>query len=94
MTTLAQPSAPPSRRRVTQARVIHSEWTKFRSQPAAAWSLLAAIALIIGFGVLYSLVRVTRPPRTPADVAAFDPTAISLAGAQLAQVAVGYSGCC
>jgi ABC-type transport system involved in multi-copper enzyme maturation permease subunit len=93
MTTLAQPSAQPStRRRVTQARVIRSEWTKFRSQPAAAWSLLAAVALIIGFGVLYALVRVTRPPHTPAELAAFDPTAISLAGAQLAQVAVGVLG--
>jgi ABC-2 type transport system permease protein len=93
MTTLAQPSAQPSsRQRVTQARTLRSEWTKFRSQPSAGWSLLTAVALIIGFGVLYSLVRVTRPPRSPADVASFDPTAIGLAGAQLAQVAVGVLG--
>jgi ABC-2 type transport system permease protein len=93
MTTLAQPSAQTSsRQRVTQARTLRSEWTKFRSQPSAGWSLLTAVALIIGFGVLYSLVRVTRPPRSPADMASFDPTAISLAGAQLAQVAVGVLG--
>jgi hypothetical protein len=29
-----------------------SEWTKFRTQPSTAWSLLAAVALIVGFGVL------------------------------------------
>jgi ABC-2 type transport system permease protein len=79
-------------RRVTQAKVVRSEWTKLRSQPSAAWSLLTAVALIVGFGVLYSLVRVTRPPHSAAEVASFDPTAISLAGAQLAQVAVGVLG--
>jgi ABC-2 type transport system permease protein len=62
MTTLTQPSAQPSsgsRQRVTQARVVQSEWTKFRTQPSAAWSLLTAVAFVVGFGVLYSLVRVT-----------------------------------
>jgi ABC-2 type transport system permease protein len=97
MTTLTQPSAqaPPAhdtRQRVTQARVVRSEWTKFRSQPSTGWSLLTAVALIIGFGVLYSLVRVTRPPRSPAEIASFDPTAVGLAGVQLAQVAVGVLG--
>ena len=61
-------------------------------QPSTAWSLLSAVALIVGFGVLYSLVRVTRPPRTAADMASFDPTAISLAGVQLAQIAVAVLG--
>ena len=89
MSTVVQPSAG---QRVTQAKVVHSEWTKLRSQPSTAWSLLSAVALIVGFGVLYSLVRVTRPPRTAADMASFDPTAISLAGAQLAQIAVAVLG--
>jgi ABC-2 type transport system permease protein len=96
MTTLTRPAAQPSsesaRRRVTQAKVVRSEWTKFRTQPSTAWSLLAAVALIVGFGVLYSLVRVTRPPRSPAEVASFDPTAIGLAGVQLAQIAAGVLG--
>jgi ABC-2 type transport system permease protein len=96
MTTLTQPAAQPSsesaRRRVTQAKVVRSEWTKFRTQPSTAWSLLATVALIVGFGVLYSLVRVTRPPRSPAEVASFDPTAIGLAGVQLAQIAIGILG--
>ena len=89
MSTVVQSSAG---QRVTQAKVVHSEWTKLRSQPSTAWSLLSAVALIVGFGVLYSLVRVTRPPRTAADMASFDPTAIGLAGVQLAQIAVGVLG--
>jgi ABC-2 type transport system permease protein len=97
MTAMAQPPAQPlssdaTGQRVTLARVIHSEWTKFRSQPSAAWSLVTAVAFIVGFGALYSLVRVTRPPHSPAEVANFDPTAVGLAGAQLAQVAVGVLG--
>jgi ABC-2 type transport system permease protein len=89
MSTVVQSS---SGQRVTQAKVVRSEWTKLRSQPSTAWSLLSAVALIVGFGVLYSLVRVTRPPRTAADMASFDPTAISLAGVQLAQIAVAVLG--
>ena len=89
MSTLMQSPAGP---RVTQAKVVRSEWTKLRSQPSTGWSLLSAVALIVGFGVLYSLVRVTRPPRTAADMASFDPTAIGLAGVQLAQIAVAVLG--
>lgn len=48
--------------------------------------------LIVGIGALYSLLRVTRPPRQPADVASFDPTAISLTGIHLAQLAIGVLG--
>jgi ABC-type transport system involved in multi-copper enzyme maturation permease subunit len=78
--------------RVTQTRVLRSEWTKLRSLPSTAWSLLSAGVLIVGFCVLYSMVRVTRPPRGPADIAGFDPTAISLAGVQLAQLAIAVLG--
>ena len=89
--TEARPTDPAAQR-VTLARVIRSEWTKLRSLPSTAWSLLAAVAMIVGFGALYSLLRVTRPPSDPAAVAAFDPTAVSLAGVQLAQLAVGVLG--
>ena len=82
----------PAGQRVTQARVIRSEWTKLRSVPSTAWSLLAAVALIVGVGALYSLLRVTRPPTDPAAVASFDPTAVSLTGVQLAELAVGVLG--
>jgi ABC-2 type transport system permease protein len=93
MTTTSPPSparpAGPAAQRVTQARVIRSEWTKLRSQPSTAWSLLATLALIVGFGALYSLLRVTRPPSDPAS---FDATAVSLTGVQLAELAIGVLG--
>ena len=56
------PPAGATGQRVTQARVVHSEWTKLRSVPSTAWSLLAAVVLIVGFGALYCVLRVTRPP--------------------------------
>jgi hypothetical protein len=77
--------------RVTQARVLRSEWTKLRTQPSAGWSLLSAAVLIIGFGILYSLLREARPPHGAA-AGAFDPAAVSLAGVQLAQIAAGVLG--
>src|SRR6266498_2931705 len=88
MTRTTQPGAaaqPTDRspQRVTLARVVRSEWTKLRSLPSTAWSLLTTVVLVVGFGALYSGVRVTRPPRDPAGVASFDPTAVSLGGVQL-----------
>src|SRR5437899_7347293 len=85
-------AAPPAyqlQQRVTQARVLRSEWTKLRTQPSTFWALLATMILITGFGILYSLVRETRPPHGAAAIAAFDPAAVSLSGVQLAQIAVG-----
>jgi ABC-2 type transport system permease protein len=78
--------------RVSQARVLRSEWTKLRTQPSAVWALLSAVVLIVGFGVLYCLVRVTRPPHGAAAISSFDPATISLAGINLAQLAVGVLG--
>jgi ABC-type transport system involved in multi-copper enzyme maturation permease subunit len=89
--TTARPAAPAAQR-VTQARVARSEWTKLRSTPSTAWSLLVAVALIVGVGALYALLRVTRPPSDPAAVASFDPVAVSLTGVQLAELAVGILG--
>jgi len=82
-------AAPPAYQlpqRVTQARVLRSEWTKLRTQPSVFWSLLATIILIAGFGILYSLVRETRPPHGAAAIASFDPAGVSLSGVQLAQI--------
>jgi len=77
--------------RVTQARVMKSEWTKLRTQPGALWSLLSAVIALVAFGILYSLLRVARPPHG-AVAATFDPTSVSLAGVQLAQIAAGVLG--
>src|SRR6185369_9304917 len=78
--------------RVSQGRVIRAEWTKLRTQPSALWAGAASAGLTAGFGILYSLLREARPPHGAAAVASFDPTAISLSGIQLAQIAVGVLG--
>src|SRR5215831_5140834 len=83
--------AGPRPQRVTQARVLRSEWTKLRTQPSVRWALLSAVILVIGFGVGYSLLRAARPPRGAA-AAAFDPASVSLSGVQLAQIAAGVLG--
>jgi len=77
--------------RVTQARVMKSEWTKLRTQPGALWSLLSAVILVVAFGILYSLLRAARPPHGAATTT-FDPVSVSLAGVQLAQIAAGVLG--
>lgn len=69
--------------------VERAELTKVRSVPSTGWSLLVAAATIVGFGILYAMLRVSRPP---ADPASFDATGAALAGVQLAQIAVGVLG--
>ena len=78
--------------RVTQPRVLRAEWTKLRTQPSAYWTLAAAVILVVGFGLGYSLLRVARPPHGASAMASFDPASISLSGVQLAQIAVGVLG--
>ncbi|GIJ50684.1 ABC transporter permease [Virgisporangium aliadipatigenens] len=70
-------------------RVVRAEFTKLRSVPSTAWSLATAVVLVVAFAAMYSTLRVTRPP---ADPAAFDATAVALAGVSLAQIAVGVLG--
>jgi ABC-type transport system involved in multi-copper enzyme maturation permease subunit len=77
--------------KVTQARVLRSEWTKLRTQPSTFWALLATMILITGFGIGYSLLREARPPHGAA-LASFDPAAVSLSGVLLAQIAAGVLG--
>jgi ABC-2 type transport system permease protein len=79
----------PGTQRATVRGVVRSEFTKLRSLPAAAWSLAAAIALVVGFGAIYAGVRVSRPP---ADPSTFDAAGVSLSGVALAQIAVGVLG--
>jgi ABC-type transport system involved in multi-copper enzyme maturation permease subunit len=97
MTTMTEPTTaalPPYRadQRVTQLRVLRSEWTKLRSLASTAWCLLVTVALVVGVGVAYTVLRVARPPQGAAALASWDPTAISLAGIQLAEFAIGVLG--
>ena len=88
MTTIALPSYD-CEQRVSQVRVIRSEWTKLRSLPSTIWCLVATVVLVVGVGLAYATLRVARPP---ADPSTFDAAAVSLAGVQLAQFAIGVLG--
>lgn len=82
-----------ARQHVTQLRVIASEWTKLRSLRSTVFSLLAAVAFIVGFSLLVPSVTVAHwPPRDPGEALTFDPTTRSLAGVFLAQLAIGTLG--
>jgi ABC-type transport system involved in multi-copper enzyme maturation permease subunit len=72
--------------------VLRSEWTKLRTQPSALWALLSAVIVVIGFGILYSLLREARPPHGAAAIRSFDPVSVSLSGVQVAQIAAGVLG--
>nr|MDT0665811.1 hypothetical protein [Micromonospora sp. DSM 115978] len=78
---------------VTAARVLQSEWVKLRSL-RSTWSasLVAGVALA-ALGPLFSVVTAARwEDMTAADRAAIDPTALSLVGFFVAQLAVGATG--
>jgi ABC-2 type transport system permease protein len=83
MTTMTAPiQAGP----VTQARVVRSEWTKFRSLRSSWWTAAIAVLLTIGIGVLVSLAAGADKTSSglPADV-----TSRSEIGAVFAQLALG-----
>jgi ABC-2 type transport system permease protein len=73
--------------------VTRAEWTKMRSVRSTMWTLLTGIALAIGFGALVSVSQINSwDTLDPAVRARFDPTAFSLSGLFLAQIAVGVLG--
>ena len=79
--------------RVTQLRVIRSEWTKLWTLKSTAWSLLVAVVLTIGFPVLAATVISTHwGQRSPGDRAHFNPLDPALVGSQIAQLAIGVLG--
>lgn len=78
------------RGRVTQARVILSEWTKLRSVRSTRWSLLVATVLTIGFPILASAIISSHwKEHDHRHFNALDP---ALIGSQVAQLAIGVLG--
>ncbi len=89
----AAPAAPAGPLKVTQGRVIRSEWMKFRSLRSTLYTLLAAVALTIGIGALFSAVTASQYHTfSAADKAAFSPVSTSLTGISFAVVAFGVLG--
>ena len=79
---------------VTQKRVIVSEWLKLRSLRSTLFSLLAAVICTVGLGTLISALRANdiRAHGGFFPGPSFDPTAVTLRGVYLAQLAIGVLG--
>jgi ABC-2 type transport system permease protein len=79
--------------RVTQLRVIRSEWTKLRTLRSSVWSLLGAVVFMAGLGILVGALQVTHWSQLdPHDRATYDPVGTALIGALVAQLAIGVLG--
>ncbi|WP_432933478.1 ABC transporter permease subunit [Microbispora sp. CA-135349] len=81
------------RHRVTQGRVLRSEWIKLWSLRSTVYTLVAAVGTTIGAGILLCafLAGQAALPGSRHD-ALFDPAGASLRGVSLAQLAVGVLG--
>jgi ABC-2 type transport system permease protein len=79
--------------RVTQTRVMRSEWTKLTSLRSTVWTMLVAVVLIVGLGLLFcALLESHWSTVSPGDKLTFDATTTSETGMYLAQLAVGVLG--
>ncbi len=79
--------------KVTQWRVMRSEWIKFKSLRSTVWTLLIAIILTIGISALFSAVTASNWSRLDAiDRIRFNAVSTSLTGVNFAQLAIGVLG--
>jgi ABC-type transport system involved in multi-copper enzyme maturation permease subunit len=86
-------TAPAGPLKVAQARVVRSEWMKFRSLRSTLYTLLAAVALTVGIGALFSAVTASQYHTfAAAEKATFSPISTSLTGISFAVVAFGVLG--
>jgi ABC-2 type transport system permease protein len=98
MSTVATPARPAPvaagpALKVTQGRVLLSEFTKFRSLRSTLYTLLTAVVLMIGLGALVSALTASQYNTfSAADRATFNPVSTSLQGTVFAVVAFGVLG--
>jgi ABC-type transport system involved in multi-copper enzyme maturation permease subunit len=79
--------------RVTQARVLRSEWTKLWSLRSTRWSLLAAVLSMAGLGMIIAAFRIGHWSHLSAEErATYDPIDNGVGGYHLAQLAIGVLG--
>jgi ABC-2 type transport system permease protein len=79
--------------KVTQGRVLHSEFTKLRSLRSTVYTLLTAVVLMVGLGAIISAVNASQYHTfSAAERASFNPVTTSLSGVLFAVVAFGVLG--
>jgi ABC-2 type transport system permease protein len=89
-TTVVAPDLAARNIKVTQARVVGSEWIKLRSLRSTVYTLIASVAITVGLGILFASFAVARLNSTGhLDT---DPVTLTLRGAFLAQLAIGVLG--
>jgi hypothetical protein len=95
VSAVATPTIPrlPHTGKVTQTRVIVSEWTKLKSLRSTRYSLVAALLLTIGIAALACAVVAHHWAHMSfQDRHNFHPLEVNLAGVQIAQLAIGVLG--
>ena len=79
--------------RVTQWRVVRSEWTKLHSLRSTRWSLLVGFLLTIALPVLFAAVTSSHwGSMSPHERADRHPLDIALAGVNVSQLAIAVLG--
>jgi ABC-2 type transport system permease protein len=79
--------------KVTQLRVLRSEWTKLRSVRSTVWSLATATVLTIGLPMLFAAVVSSHwGHMSAAERAHRHPLDVALAGVNVSQLAIGVLG--
>lgn len=92
-TTLAAPTSNVQVHPVTPGRVLTSEWIKMRSLRSTGFTLLAAVVAMIAIGWIVGWATNAHwASMDPGERARFNPIDRSLAGVNLAQLAVGVLG--
>jgi ABC-2 type transport system permease protein len=78
---------------VTPARVLRSEWIKMRSLRSTALTLAAGFALMVAIGWIFGWASNGHwSEMRPDEQASFSPIDVTLAGFNLAQLAIGVLG--
>jgi hypothetical protein len=81
------------RGRITQWRVVASEWTKLLTLRSTLWSLGTGMLLTILFPILFAVVTSSKwAHMTPREQANRHPLDIALAGVEVAQLAIAVLG--
>ncbi len=95
MSSTVETPATPANYKVTLPRVVKSEWIKLRTLRSTYWTLIIAVALMVGLGVLFCWgVAATFDANTPEQQEAIRPQLVGLptGGMLLAQLAMGVLG--